>query len=54
MVILPSVSVPVLSEQITDAEPSVSTAARRRTRTLCFTMATQPIDKEIVTQSGMP
>merc|ERR1719506_2481354 len=54
MVILPSVSVPVLSEQITDADPSVSTAARRRTSTFWCTMAAQPMEREMVTQSGMP
>merc|ERR1719316_96432 len=54
MVILPSVKVPVLSVQMTDAEPKVSTAARRRTNTFFSTMAEQPFDKEIVTQSGIP
>merc|ERR1712076_87205 len=54
MVIFPSVKVPVLSEQITDAEPNVSTAANFRTRTSFFTMSEHPIEREIVTQSGIP
>lgn len=39
MVIFPSVNVPVLSLQITEAEPSVSTAAIFRTSTSCCTWA---------------
>jgi hypothetical protein len=39
---------------MTDAEPKVSTAARRRTNTFFSTMAEQPLDREIVTQSGIP
>mmetsp|Transcript_5350 Transcript_5350/g.15893 ORF Transcript_5350/g.15893 Transcript_5350/m.15893 type:complete len:251 (+) Transcript_5350:565-1317(+) len=54
MVILPSVKVPVLSLQITEADPRVSTAASFRTSTFLLTMSLQPMDKEIVTQSGMP
>ena len=37
MVIFPSVNVPVLSLQITEAEPNVSTAAIFRTKTSCCT-----------------
>eukprot|EP00428_Durinskia_dybowskii_P082843 CAMPEP_0170442762 /NCGR_PEP_ID=MMETSP0117_2-20130122/47603_1 /TAXON_ID=400756 /ORGANISM="Durinskia baltica, Strain CSIRO CS-38" /LENGTH=60 /DNA_ID=CAMNT_0010703397 /DNA_START=13 /DNA_END=191 /DNA_ORIENTATION=- len=54
MVILPSVNVPVLSEQITEADPKVSTAASLRTSTCFFTISEQPMDKEMVTQRGMP
>mmetsp|Transcript_74366 Transcript_74366/g.221872 ORF Transcript_74366/g.221872 Transcript_74366/m.221872 type:complete len:316 (-) Transcript_74366:360-1307(-) len=54
MVILPSVRVPVLSLQMTEAEPSVSTAASFRTSTFCFTMEELPMDSEIVTHRGMP
>mmetsp|Transcript_93289 Transcript_93289/g.301770 ORF Transcript_93289/g.301770 Transcript_93289/m.301770 type:complete len:219 (+) Transcript_93289:787-1443(+) len=54
IVILPSVRVPVLSLQMTDAEPKVSTAASLRTSTFLWTMSLQPMDREIVTQSGMP
>mmetsp|Transcript_66174 Transcript_66174/g.120622 ORF Transcript_66174/g.120622 Transcript_66174/m.120622 type:complete len:254 (+) Transcript_66174:801-1562(+) len=54
MVILPSVSVPVLSLQITEADPRVSTAASFRTSTFFFTISLHPSDKEIVTHSGMP
>mmetsp|Transcript_45103 Transcript_45103/g.100902 ORF Transcript_45103/g.100902 Transcript_45103/m.100902 type:complete len:250 (-) Transcript_45103:560-1309(-) len=54
IVILPSVRVPVLSLQITDAEPSVSTAASFRTSTSWLTMSEQPMDREMVTHSGMP
>merc|ERR1719204_3025231 len=52
--ILPSVRVPVLSEQMTEAEPRVSTAAMRRTRTFWLTIVEQPEESEIVTHSGMP
>mmetsp|Transcript_69052 Transcript_69052/g.192215 ORF Transcript_69052/g.192215 Transcript_69052/m.192215 type:complete len:299 (-) Transcript_69052:321-1217(-) len=54
IVIFPSVRVPVLSLQMMDAEPKVSTAASLRTSTFFFTMSEQPIEREIVTQSGMP
>mmetsp|Transcript_5562 Transcript_5562/g.15792 ORF Transcript_5562/g.15792 Transcript_5562/m.15792 type:complete len:243 (-) Transcript_5562:1174-1902(-) len=55
IVILPSVSVPVLSLQITDAEPSVSTAAIFFTRTFSLlAICWQPRVREMVTQSGMP
>mmetsp|Transcript_60045 Transcript_60045/g.168297 ORF Transcript_60045/g.168297 Transcript_60045/m.168297 type:complete len:316 (+) Transcript_60045:377-1324(+) len=54
IVILPSVNVPVLSLQITDAEPNVSTAANLRTSTFFSTIWLQPMDSAIVTQSGMP
>mmetsp|Transcript_14921 Transcript_14921/g.34290 ORF Transcript_14921/g.34290 Transcript_14921/m.34290 type:complete len:251 (-) Transcript_14921:49-801(-) len=54
IVILPSVSVPVLSEQITEAEPKVSTAANFRTSTFFLTMSEHPMEREMVTQSGMP
>mmetsp|Transcript_81084 Transcript_81084/g.247764 ORF Transcript_81084/g.247764 Transcript_81084/m.247764 type:complete len:538 (-) Transcript_81084:364-1977(-) len=54
MVILPSVKVPVLSLQITEADPSVSTAASFRTSTFFVTISLQPIEREMVTQSGMP
>mmetsp|Transcript_14919 Transcript_14919/g.34281 ORF Transcript_14919/g.34281 Transcript_14919/m.34281 type:complete len:233 (+) Transcript_14919:326-1024(+) len=39
---------------MTDAEPKVSTAASFRTSTFFFTMSLHPMDKEIVTQRGMP
>merc|ERR1719204_438575 len=52
--ILPSVRVPVLSEQMTEAEPRVSTAAMRRTRTFRLTIVEQPDESEIVTHNGMP
>mmetsp|Transcript_57019 Transcript_57019/g.144767 ORF Transcript_57019/g.144767 Transcript_57019/m.144767 type:complete len:288 (+) Transcript_57019:1880-2743(+) len=54
MVILPSVRVPVLSLQMTEADPSVSTAASLRTSTFFLTISLQPMDREMVTQSGMP
>mmetsp|Transcript_18439 Transcript_18439/g.46055 ORF Transcript_18439/g.46055 Transcript_18439/m.46055 type:complete len:326 (-) Transcript_18439:1369-2346(-) len=53
-VIFPSVSVPVLSVQITEALPSVSTAASRVTSTCRCTIVLAPEEREIVTQSGMP
>mmetsp|Transcript_98886 Transcript_98886/g.221553 ORF Transcript_98886/g.221553 Transcript_98886/m.221553 type:complete len:269 (+) Transcript_98886:2202-3008(+) len=54
IVILPSVRVPVLSLQMTEADPRVSTAANLRTSTFCLTIDELPIDKEMVTQRGMP
>mmetsp|Transcript_38705 Transcript_38705/g.82189 ORF Transcript_38705/g.82189 Transcript_38705/m.82189 type:complete len:208 (-) Transcript_38705:1047-1670(-) len=53
-VILPSVSVPVLSLQITEAEPRVSTAANLRTKTCFVTISLQPMESEMVTHRGMP
>ena len=46
------VSVPVLSEQITDVLPSVSTTGRRRTSALRLTMRRTPMASEIVTTAG--
>ena len=46
------VSVPVLSEQITDVLPSVSTTGRRRTSALRFTMRRTPMASEMVTTAG--
>ena len=48
------VSVPVLSEQITVALPSVSTAGRRRMIALLLAMRCTPMDKTIVTIAGSP
>ena len=46
------VSVPVLSEQITDVLPSVSTIGSRRTSACRLTMRRTPIASEIVTTAG--
>ena len=46
------VSVPVLSEQITDVLPRVSTTGSRRTSALRFTMRRTPIAREMVTTAG--
>mmetsp|Transcript_13613 Transcript_13613/g.16507 ORF Transcript_13613/g.16507 Transcript_13613/m.16507 type:complete len:333 (+) Transcript_13613:2387-3385(+) len=54
IVIFPSVRVPVLSVQITDAHPRVSTAAIRRTRTFFLTISEHPVLSEIVTHNGIP
>mmetsp|Transcript_52588 Transcript_52588/g.122388 ORF Transcript_52588/g.122388 Transcript_52588/m.122388 type:complete len:217 (-) Transcript_52588:855-1505(-) len=54
IVIFPSVRVPVLSLQMTDAEPNVSTAASFLTSTFFLTMEELPMEREMVTQSGMP
>ena len=48
------VSVPVLSEAITLAEPSVSTAARWRTIALRRAMRCTPIESTAVTTAGSP
>ena len=48
------VSVPVLSEQMTDALPSVSTAGRRRMSACFFTIFCTPIAKTMVTMAGSP
>ena len=48
------VSVPVLSEQITEALPSVSTAGRRRMIAFFFTMRCTPIESTMVTIAGRP
>ena len=48
------VSVPVLSEAMTVAEPSVSTAARCRTMALRRAMRCTPIDSTAVTTAGSP
>mmetsp|Transcript_12110 Transcript_12110/g.29323 ORF Transcript_12110/g.29323 Transcript_12110/m.29323 type:complete len:313 (+) Transcript_12110:2473-3411(+) len=53
-VILPSVSVPVLSVQMMDAEPSVSTAASLRMSTFSLTISEQPEDRAMVTHRGSP
>mmetsp|Transcript_110741 Transcript_110741/g.292439 ORF Transcript_110741/g.292439 Transcript_110741/m.292439 type:complete len:412 (-) Transcript_110741:673-1908(-) len=52
--ILPSVRVPVLSVQMIEALPSVSTAASFLTSTCFFCISVEPNDREIVTQRGMP
>jgi hypothetical protein len=49
-----SVSVPVLSEQIRDTEPSVSTAGSRRTMALRWAMRWTPIARVIVISAGSP
>ena len=46
------VSVPVLSEQMTETLPSASTAVRRRIRALRLTIRCTPIASEIVTTAG--
>ena len=46
------VNVPVLSEQMTDVLPSVSTMGRRRTSAFRLTMRRTPIASEIVTTAG--
>jgi hypothetical protein len=46
------VSVPVLSEQITEVLPSVSTAGRRRTSALRLTILLTPRASEMVTTAG--
>ncbi len=46
------VSVPVLSEQMTDVHPSVSTAGSLRIRALRLTIRCTPIASEIVTTAG--
>ena len=48
------VSVPVLSEQMTDALPSVSTAGSRRMIAFFLTMRCTPIESTIVTMAGRP
>ena len=49
-----SVSVPVLSEQILDTDPSVSTAGRRRMMALRCAMRCTPIAIVIVISAGKP
>ena len=49
-----SVSVPVLSEQIRDTEPSVSTAGRRRMMALRCAMRCTPIASVMVMIAGSP
>ena len=49
-----SVSVPVLSEQIMDALPKVSTAGRRRIMAFFFAMRCTPIASTMVTMVGSP
>ena len=49
-----SVSVPVLSEQMRDTEPSVSTAGRRRMMALRCAMRCTPIASVIVISAGRP
>ncbi len=46
------VSVPVLSEQMTDVLPKVSTAGRRRTSAFRFTIRCTPMANEMVTTAG--
>ena len=49
-----SVSVPVLSEQMRDTEPSVSTAGRRRTIALRAAMRCTPMASVMVMSAGRP
>ena len=49
-----SVSVPVLSEQIRDTEPSVSTAGRRRMMALRWAMRCTPMASVMVISVGSP
>ena len=49
-----SVRVPVLSEQIADVEPSVSTDRRRLTMAPCLARACVPNDSNVVTTAGRP
>ena len=49
-----SVSVPVLSEQILEIDPSVSTAGRRRMMALRWAMRCTPIANVIVISAGKP
>ena len=53
-VILLRVRVPVLSEQIAEVEPSVSTAGSRLTIALRRAMSLVPIDSSAVTTAGRP
>ena len=53
-VILFSVIVPVLSEHITDVQPSVSTLWSLFTRTFCFIMRLTASARAIVTVAGSP
>ena len=53
-VILLRVSVPVLSEQIADTEPSVSTDGSRLTMALCSASTRVPIEYSVVTTAGRP
>ena len=48
------VRVPVLSEQITEALPNVSTAGRRRMRAFFFTIRWTPMASTMVTIAGRP
>ena len=48
------VRVPVLSEQMTEAQPSVSTAGRRRMMAFFLTMRCTPMARTIVTIAGRP
>ena len=52
--ILPTVSVPVLSEHKTDIQPRVSIVARFFTKTLCFAMRFAMIVRDKATQTGNP
>ena len=49
-----SVSVPVLSEQMRDTEPSVSTAGSRRMMALRWAMRCTPMASVIVMSAGNP
>ena len=48
------VSVPVLSEQITEQQPSVSTAGRCRMSAFRFAMRRVPSARHVVTTAGRP
>ena len=53
-VILFSVSVPVLSEQIADTDPSVSTDGSRLTIAFCYASTLVPMEYRVVTTAGRP
>ncbi len=53
-VILLSVNVPVLSEQIADTEPSVSTDGRRLTMAFWPASTRVPMEYMVVTTAGIP
>lgn len=48
------VNVPVLSEQITVVQPSVSTDGNERTIAFCFAIFFVPSAKQVVTTAGRP
>lgn len=54
LTIFPTVSVPVLSEQSTDMQPSVSTVARFFTSTCRFAIFFATIVRDSATHTGSP